>query len=160
MISETKKRLTHLVEINRALSSDLDMSRRMITKLGRERDTLRGRVDTLEVEVANVTFGDTTEESPYDMEKMREELLEERYKLDAICRERDIALRDAETARARANLSEQRFRTLSNQVGEIEQERDDVVYQLEESNAAIDEIRCRLLSLPEGSSLDGLRAFA
>jgi chromosome segregation ATPase len=158
MITETKKRLTHLVEINRALSSDLDISRRMITNLSRERDALRSRVDTLENEIESVTFAGTPKVSQCDVEGVREELLQEQYKVNAICKERDIALRDAETAKARCNLTEQRFRSLIGQLDEVKLERDEVMVQLEESNAAFDEIRYRLVNLPEGSLLDGLRA--
>ena len=43
MTDETKKRITQLVEINRALAHDLDVSRRIVAELGNDRDyALRG----------------------------------------------------------------------------------------------------------------------
>lgn len=40
MIENIKERLSQLVEINRALAHDLDVSRRVAARLGRERDEM------------------------------------------------------------------------------------------------------------------------
>jgi chromosome segregation ATPase len=50
MTGEIKTKLAQLLEVNRALAHDLDLSHRLVTELGAERDELRERVARLDAE--------------------------------------------------------------------------------------------------------------
>ena len=111
MITETKRQVSQMVEINRALTQDLDISHRNAAEFARERDAL----------VENI-------------EKMRHEL--------------DILLRDSDASRTRAHRAENQLSILAVQLQETEEERDDIKLQFDESASAMEEIRSRLVNLP------------
>lgn len=147
MIAETKNQLSQLVEINRALSHDLDQSNRKGALLAREREDLLVENERLRAEIRRAALeraGDRarTDERSFEHRSYVRELEEMRRELDSL-------LQDAEAARARAHQAEERQRALLAQVHKVERERDALNAQLEESLGFVDEIKSRLLELPE-----------
>ena len=145
MTGDIKKRLSQLVEINRALADDLDVSRRIVAQLGSERDALQARVEVLETEVA-MAPADTARETAGTRGKAKDELN----------REWERAMRGAEAATARANLAEERLRALSQRLCELEEERDTYKSKVDEMADAMAEIRYRLADLPNANPLYGM----
>jgi chromosome segregation ATPase len=144
MITEIKERLKQLAEVNSALAQDLDVSRRVAAKLGRERDSLREQVKQL-----------TRQQTPDPgADRLQRELALQRRQLKEFSREQDTALRDAQAARTRANLADERLTELWARLHQVEQERDEAMSQLSESTSAMDEIRSRLLNLPDARLTD------
>lgn len=149
MIAETQKNISQLVEINRALAHDLDVSRRVIAELGRDRETQCQHAVGPTVGTGIEVPGKLTEELRRENARLKRELAEEQRLSQTIRREMEVVLGDAEMAWERARYSEEQNGTLLAHFQRLEQERDDAVLQLEESTAAMDEIRHRLFTLPE-----------
>ena len=85
-------RITQLIEINRALAHDLDMSRRFASDLGRERDALSVKVEELSDQIDKTGGSDRVGFLEQMIESMKNELTEERLKYQQMQRriERDI----------------------------------------------------------------------
>ena len=112
-IAQTKDNLNELLEVNQALAQDLDVSRRLVAELGRERDALRRQVDELEA-------------------------------------------RNAATAE-RARAAEQTLRALVGDLRRSEMERASLALERDDSVAALAEIRCHLLELPNSLLSSAMR---
>lgn len=162
MITEAKRHVSQLLEINRALTHDLDISHRNAAKLARERDALADEVDSLRSQI------DTTDESgggawtrqPTD--DLALELDEERNANEQLRAEIDVLLRDCEAARTRAYQAEERARDLTLLLRQVEEERDAARDQLGESTQAMESIRHRLYESLDSSllwELEGGRAY-
>lgn len=128
-ICDLKKRLTQLIEVNHALSHDLDMSRRSVAELGRERDLLKKRVVEME---------DSSQAQIYSIQT---KMTKEQNKSMFFEREREELKRDIAEARERMVAAEQQVYRLARKVKESEQEKDALKSQLDESMEAMDEIR-------------------
>jgi chromosome segregation ATPase len=146
MTGDIKKRLTQLVEINRALADDLDVSRRIVAEVGNERDALRARVEVLETEIEMAVPGDMAGKTSGTGESTTEDL----------SREWERALRGAEAATSRANLAEERLRIVAQRLCELEEERDSYKLKVDEMAEAMSEIRYRLAELPRSNNIHGL----
>lgn len=147
MTDDIRKRLSQLVEINRALAHDLDMSRRIIAELGNERDSLIARIESLEVEIADAAHRETEDKSRSDSVDLQCELIEERQKLREMNRQWTHTLKETEAAAQRANLAEERLYSLTTLLRETEEERDSYKVQIDEMTEAMDEIKYNLANL-------------
>ncbi len=88
MVSDTNRKLTQLVEINRALAHDLDLSRRLSSELSRDRDELLLQVEELENEVRLLQGTERRDRHHDEIEQIRQELQREREKCEQIRRQR------------------------------------------------------------------------
>jgi chromosome segregation ATPase len=157
MMDDTLRRLSQLVEINRNLADDLDASRRAAASAERQRDRLQAEVESLRAKVSDLKSQDISGQLRREVKKMASELLDTRQELERILREREAISADIEAARARVRLADQRLRAGAEQLRRVEQERDDLRQQLEESFLAMDEIKRRLaLNVEETSLNDGV----
>lgn len=155
MNDETKKRLSQLVEINRALAHDLDVSRRIVAELGNERDALKDRVERLESEV-EVAGSGLEHQGQLSAKKILGELKEVRGIMKEVREERDCALRGVEAATARANKAEDKLKAMASRMNELEKERDIYMLKVDEMAEAMIEIRYRLSELPRNEFAKGL----
>jgi len=130
MTGEIKLQIEQLVEMNRALAHDLDLSHKIVAKLSNERDSLRAHVERLESGMHG------------------RGAVRQRQESAGMQRQRNQAMRRAEEADRRASRVEQRLRELALRFGEVEEERDGFRLQLDEMNDAMEEIRLRLSQLP------------
>lgn len=146
MITDTKKQLTQLVEINSELANDLDVCRRKITELNRERDTLTEKVARLEEKNGARFSADCRSVNVHDTEQLRRQVMQTQRKAEEMRRERDLAIRRTDEEKERADLAEQRLHTLTMKLREVVWERNEIMTQLDESTAAMDEIRYHLAS--------------
>lgn len=162
MIEEAKRRVTQLLEINRALTHDLDISHRNAAKLARERDALADEVDSLrsQIDLADQPRSAAPAGQP-DTEALMA-LAEEQHINEQLRAEIDVLLRDCEAARSRAYQAEERARVLAARLHQVEEERDAAEYQLGESTQAMESIRHRLYESLDSSllwELPGGRAY-
>jgi len=141
MIAETKKKLTQLVEINSVLASDLNECRRKIVELSQERDILKEKVVELEQSVSSQHAMGVQTDNFRKTEQLRRRVVQEQKRAEEMRHERDLALRHMDEEKARADLSEQRLHTLTMKLREVVRERNTIMTQLDESTAAMDEIR-------------------
>ena len=139
MIAETHRRIAQLVEMNRALVHDLDLSRKATAQLARERDALRQQVETYRVQIARREAVDRDENEVLGRRLMEteRELSEIRDQLEILQREQAAAGDQAEEDLALA------LRTLE----QLKRERDDLKQQLDESLASLEQIHFSLLDL-------------
>ena len=144
MITDTKKQLTQLVEINSELANDLDLCRRKITELNRERDTLTEKVARLEEENRAQYPVDYRSVKVHETEQLQRQVMQTQRKAEEMRRERDLAVRRTDEEKERADLAEQRLHTLTMKLREVVWERNEIMTQLDESTAAMDEIRYHL----------------
>jgi uncharacterized coiled-coil DUF342 family protein len=140
-VTEIAQHVSTLVETNRALVSDLDITRRIVAEISRERDALREQVATLKASAPGPRLVHDGEASGPDVEKMRRQLAEQMQQLHVLHRERDDLLRDARDAHARLRSTEDRASALSIELEEVARDRDDILLQLDQASAAMDEIR-------------------
>lgn len=144
IVAETNKGLMQLVEINRALAHDLDLSRRMVAELSREKEDLLNENEILRIEQQQFQMTENVwprkEErgavGSGDGDRLQEEL---RKKLH-------LAERDTVAERARADMAEQQLRLLESEFESLVRERNSIRARLDESNLAMEEIRYRLAS--------------
>lgn len=116
-VAEMKSHVTQLIETNRALAHDLDTSRRIAAERDRERHEVGGQLVS-----------------------MREQLADEQRAAKRWRRERKVLLHDAAAGKAQANRVQDRFRTLALRLRNLEQERNELKGELDETSAAMDEI--------------------
>jgi chromosome segregation ATPase len=142
MIAETKKKVVQLVEINRALAYDLDLSHRKTARLARERDALREEVEQLRGEVRAHRAASAQTADP-----LRDELEQALRLVEAL----RFRLEDAEQLRvestARAAQAEEQLDLVLSDLSRAEQERAVLRLQLEESEGSLEQIRVHLLDL-------------
>jgi chromosome segregation ATPase len=86
MTGEIKTKISQLLEMNRALAHDLDVSHRCVAELSCERDVLRERVIRLESEIGQLEHRGAREGS---LRESRADLAEERLR-EMILRFRDV----------------------------------------------------------------------
>lgn len=148
MIAETKNRLAQVVEINRALSQDLDVSRRQVAEISRDRDALRQKVETLEGQIQDAAFAPEPRSTRNEIESIREELTEAWRQTNMMMEEQTELMERAEHAQNRADQAEQQLHSMLVHLQRVEQERNQLSVSLEESQAAMMEIHTRLVQLP------------
>ena len=132
MLTETKERIAQLVEINRGLAQDLDVSRRVVADISRERDVLREYVETLQSELQ------------YKGAMSDRAQLQQTIAMEEIHQERARVVHEAESVNARVAEVERQVISLASQLRQMAEERDDALYQLAETTAAMEEIHSRL----------------
>ncbi|MBW2277117.1 MAG: hypothetical protein JRF63_06470 [Deltaproteobacteria bacterium] len=155
MTNEIKMQIDQLVEMNRALAHDLDLSHRIVAELSGERDSLREHVERLESGIKS--RGEALRRSEtLGAGRMTNELGRWRREAEELDRRRNAAVRQAEEADLRTHGVEQRLRELTLRFGSVEEERDDFRLQLGEMTEAMDEIRLRLGDL---SAVDSCETF-
>lgn len=147
MINETTKNIEQLIEINRALAHDLDVSRRFIAEISRERDALRNEIDTLmeKWEQAAVNA------APAEMDMMKRDLANQQRQITHMVEQRQGLIRETKAAMERKKQAEERLRLLLHKFHEMKDERDAYAIQLEESTAAMSEIKNQLTQMPQGA---------
>lgn len=142
MIAETKRRVVQLVEINRALTYDLDLSHRKTARLARERDALRREVEQLRCE-AQISPAAPAAEDP----ALREDLQQAIRCVEQL----RFELQDAEQARAaasaRAERAEHELHVALAELSRSEEDREVLRLQLDESVGTLEEIRVHLIDL-------------
>jgi chromosome segregation ATPase len=148
MIAETKRRVSQLQEIIRALTQDLDISRRNAAEFASERDVLQEHVERLQNEIKTQTSLGEIEDLRLEKEKLRRQLVNKQREIDEMRRELDVLLCDSEASRARTNHAEKQLSILHFRFRDVEEERDEIKLQFDESAVALEEIRNRLLNLP------------
>ncbi len=157
MMDDTLRRLSQLVEINRSLADDLDASRRAAAAAERERDRLRDEVESLRETVSELRAQDATGQLRREVRQLAGELLQAKEALVRVAAERESLADDIERSRARARMAEQRMSSGAGQLRRLEQERDELRQQLQESFLAMDEIRRRLaLDVQERFASEGM----
>jgi chromosome segregation ATPase len=140
-VTEIAQHVSTLVETNRALVSDLDITRRVVAEISRERDALREQVERLQSHAPGPRLVDSDEEPRNELELMRGKLAEQMQQVNILRRERDSLLREARDAGARLRSTEDRASALSIELEQVAQDRDDVLVQLDQASSAMDEIR-------------------
>jgi chromosome segregation ATPase len=150
MINETAKHISQLVEINRALAEDLDVSRRFVADLGRERDSLTKQVKELKVARQHAVSNDSgiVEKMRYEVGHMRQNLKKSQGEIDILVSERDEILRTADIAINRADTADEYLRDLLAKYHEVEKDRDAYRMIVQGSSSAIEELRHRLSASP------------
>jgi len=162
MIEEAKRRVTQLLEINRALTHDLDIGHRNAAQLARERDQLSAEVEELRAENQRLQNPGAQPDCEIDAEALACALEEEQQRGEIMGREMDVLLQDCEAARNRAYQAEESARALAAHLRDLEQERDNARMQLDESTMAMQAIRHRLHDSLDGSllwTLEGGRGY-
>jgi len=140
-VTEIAQHVSTLVETNRALVSDLDITRRIVAEISRERDALREQIERLQANAPGPRLVHDDEEPALGAGEMRRQLAEQMQQMHSLRRERDELLRDAQDARVRLRSSEDRASALSIELDEVARDRDDILVQLDQASAAMDEIR-------------------
>jgi chromosome segregation ATPase len=140
-VTEIAQHVSTLVETNRALVNDLDITRRIVAEISRERDALREQVERLQASAPGPRLLENSPDRPLDLEAVRGQLAEQMQQVHSLRRERDDLLRDAEDARARLRSTEDRASALCIELEEVGRDRDDLLSQLDQASAAMDEIR-------------------
>lgn len=140
-VTEIAQHVSTLVETNRALVNDLDITRRVVAEISRERDALREQVERLAGNAPAVSSDDAGETLGLELELLRSKLAEQLQRVNVLRRERDEAVRDAKANDARLRSTEDRASALSIELEEVARDRDDILVQLDQASAAMDEIR-------------------
>jgi chromosome segregation ATPase len=153
MIAEAKQRIAQLVEVNRALTCDLDISHRNEAEAARQRDRLLDQVAALKVEVEQLKTNRPVDQASGDLDSLRGELAREQDRSAELQRELDVVLLDSQAVRARAYRAEESLRLVDSRLEQLEEERNLAVAQLGDSTAAMEDIRCRLYESLDESML-------
>lgn len=140
-VTEIAQHVSTLVETNRALVDDLDITRRIVAEISRERDALREQVERLQANAPGPRLVQGRDGSPLEVEEIRRQLADQMQQVHVLRRERDTLLRDAEAANARLRSTEDRASALSIELEEVARDRDDILVQLDQASVAMDEIR-------------------
>jgi chromosome segregation ATPase len=127
------------------LATHLEASRKVITRLQRERQDLLRQVEDARSEVL------ATREELLEARRRREDFHDER---DALIRQLDAdrkqLLRRLQAATAQLGLNEQGVETLTSQLQYAQEKRDAALYELSEATTALTDIRDQLrISLSE-----------
>lgn len=146
MIIDIKEKLNQLIEINRGLVNDLDISRSVIAKLGREHDTLLEQVEGLRKENRDLQDKYMKCEQQYLPDQFQPQMLQDQQKVDEIRYELELAWQRVDQEKERAEHYEARVDALTRHLCEFAREHDEVLIQLDESETALNEIRNHLKS--------------
>ena len=148
MIAEFKMQVSQLIEINQALAHDLDVCHRKAAELARAKEALQDDNEALQIEVKRLAAQERDEGAARVEEQLRGEVKDRQRELARLRHDLEVQRRDAEVARMRATHAEEQFRLQRVKLDQLEQERDALKDQLDESVAAMDEIRSHLIALP------------
>ncbi len=143
VVAETNKNIYQLVEINRALAQDLDLSRRMVAELSRECDEYRDELDKLRNKLLDGR-PPVMNNARLERDRVQHELSIRERETEKMRGEMDFLSRDTAAARTRAEKAEERLELIMTEFESVVRERDDAMNELAESTAAMEEIKHRL----------------
>ncbi len=154
---DIQRRLDQLVATNRALASDLDVSRRMLADLGRERDTLARTARTLERAVQDARR-EAADAAPLrgELQELRSMVDLQRRHIESLSEQAADTEQLLERERHRVRAAEDGARRATRALHDMSCERDELARELADSLDAMDEIRDHLLARL-GLEVDELR---